>query len=85
MSSPPKNDAWRPYADVRFVLVGREGRTLKPYRAIVLADKVMDNRRWLQLAMWIDDGHPHPHFRIDWVLRSKCWPVHVDPNEYRAG
>mgnify|MGYP000899034236 CR=1 FL=1 len=82
MSSPPKHDAWRPYETVRFVLVRRDGRTMKPYRGLVLEEKVMDNRRWLQVAVWVDDGHPHPHLRLDWVPKSHCWPIHVDPNEW---
>jgi len=32
-ANPPKNDAWRPYADVRFVLIRNPGR-LKPSRGL---------------------------------------------------
>lgn len=81
MSSPPKNDAWRPYESVRFVLVRQAGRTLKPYRGLVLDEKVMDNKRWLLVHLWKDDGYPHPYSVIDWVPRRDCWPIHVDPNE----
>ena len=85
MSSPPKNDAWRPYESARFVLVRREGRTLKPYRGLVLDEKVMDNRRWVLVQTWEDDAHPHPRAVLDWVLKSRCWPIHVDPNEFGRG
>jgi hypothetical protein len=85
MASPPKRDAWLPYETVRFVLVRRGGRTLKPYRGLVIAEKVMANKRWLLVHYWQDDGHPHPHAVLDWVPRADCWPIHVDPNEYGRG
>jgi hypothetical protein len=34
-ANPPKNDAWRPYGDVRFVLIRNTGR-LKPSRGLIL-------------------------------------------------
>lgn len=82
MSSPPKHDAWRPYKDVRFVLVRRSGRTLKPYRALVLDEKIMSNRRWLLVVMWRDDEHPYPECVTTYVLKKDCWPIHVDPNDF---
>lgn len=45
----------------------------------------MSGRRWLQVAVWVDDGHPYPHMRVDWFPLRDCWPVHVDPNEYGRG
>ncbi|GAB3201798.1 hypothetical protein GCM10027062_24860 [Nocardioides hungaricus] len=34
-ANPPKHDAWRPYAGVRFVLIRNTGR-LKPSRGLIL-------------------------------------------------
>lgn len=34
-ANPPKHDAWRPYADVRFVSISNTGH-LKPSRGLIL-------------------------------------------------
>lgn len=49
-ANPPKNDAWRPYADVRFVLIRNTGR-LKPSRGLIL-DWKRDGRHWEALVVW---------------------------------
>jgi len=43
-ANPPKHDAWRPYGDVRFVLIRNTGR-LKPSRGLIL-DWKREGRRW---------------------------------------
>jgi hypothetical protein len=43
-ANPPKNDEWRHYADVRFVLIRNPGR-LNPSRGLIL-DWKRNHRRW---------------------------------------
>lgn len=53
-ANPPKNDSWRPYADVRFVLIRNAGR-LKPSRGLIL-DWKREGRHWEALVVWHDDA-----------------------------
>ncbi|GGD10680.1 hypothetical protein GCM10007231_06810 [Nocardioides daphniae] len=54
-ANPPKNDAWRPYGDVRFVLIRNTGR-LKPSRGLIL-DWKREGRRWR--PSWSGTTTPH--------------------------
>lgn len=77
-ASPPKNDAWRPYGDVRFVLIRNAGR-LKPSRGLVL-DWKREGRRWEALVVWHDDAALKPVVKMDWLPVEDLIPVPVDPH-----
>jgi hypothetical protein len=64
-ANPPKNDAWRPYADVRFVLIRNAGR-LKPSRGLIL-DWKREGRHWQALVVWHDDASLKPVVKMDWL------------------
>lgn len=74
----PKNDAWRPYADVRFVLIRSTGR-LKPSRGLIL-DCKRDGRGWEAWVVWYDDAALKPVVKMDWLRIEQLIPVLVDPN-----
>ena len=77
-ANPPKNDAWRPYADVRFVLIRNAGR-LKPSRGLIL-DWKRDGQHWEALVVWHDDAALKPVVKMDWLRIDQLIPVPVDPN-----
>ncbi|MAO79761.1 MAG: hypothetical protein CMH82_03685 [Nocardioides sp.] len=77
-ANPPKNDAWRPYGDVRFVLIRNTGR-LKPSRGLIL-DWKREGRRWEALVVWHDDAALKPVVKMDWLRLEDLIPVPVDPN-----
>lgn len=64
-ANPPKNDAWCPYGDVRFVLIRNVGR-LKPSRGLIL-DWKREGRRWEALVVWRDDAALKPVVKMDWL------------------
>jgi hypothetical protein len=77
-ANPPKRDAWRPYGDVRFVLIRNSGR-LKPSRGLV-RDWKREGRRWEALVVWHDDAALKPVVKMDWLRIEQLIPVPVDPN-----
>lgn len=83
MASPPRNDAWEPYTDVRFVLIRRHG-TLKPARGFVLtwAPEHGANRglRRTALLVMIDENDLRPAPKLEWHELREMVPVDVDPN-----
>ena len=63
-ANPPKHDAWRPYADVRSVLISSTGH-LKPSRGLIL-DWKRDGRRWEALVVW-PQTTPHSSLWSRWT------------------
>ena len=80
--NPPKNDAWKPYADVVFVLVLSDvNHNLKPGRGLVLDwFKDPQTRRWSALVMWLDTHSLSKVRKLEWLPRERLIPVPVDPN-----
>lgn len=76
--NPPKNDAWRPYPDVRFVLVRQIG-WLKPSRGLILSWDDPRRPRRAFVVYW-DDTALQPVGKYDWMPRERLIPVPVDPN-----
>lgn len=78
MSSPPRHDAWQPYAahEQRVVFIRRAG-ALKPYLGYVVQWPVAGQRRY-QVA-YMDEGVSRS-FRIEWFDRRQLVPILVDPN-----
>lgn len=77
-ANPPRNDAWRPYRDVRFVLARSPGR-LKPCRGLIL-DWRRERRQWEAQEVFYDDAALEPSVRIAWLKPGQLIPVPVDPN-----
>jgi hypothetical protein len=75
--NPPKNDRWKPYDDVRFVLIRNVGR-LKPSRGLVLEWR-KSGRHWEAYVVW-HDATGQPVVKIDWLPADRLIPVQVDPN-----
>lgn len=76
-ANPPKNDQWRPYPDIRFVLVRSVAR-LKPCRGLIL-DWRLSNRRWQAQVIYYDDAALEPAIKIAWLPASALIPVPIDP------
>ncbi|GAB3868492.1 hypothetical protein GCM10028801_44490 [Nocardioides maradonensis] len=76
--NPPKNDAWRPYPDVRFVLVRNVGR-LKPSRGLILSWDDERRPRRAFVVYWDDTGL-RPTGKYQWFPKDRLIPVRVDPN-----
>ncbi|TCJ21653.1 hypothetical protein EPD65_14595 [Nocardioides jejuensis] len=79
MASPPKNDAWGPYAahEQRFVFIKRAG-ALKPYLGYVVEWPLTANSNRFLVA-FVEDGVRRT-FRMEWFERRLLVPVEVDPN-----
>lgn len=77
-ANPPKNDAWPPWPDVRFVLVRSVGK-LRPCRGLVL-DWKGDRRTFEALVVYYDDAALKPVVKMDWLPKAELIPVPVDPN-----
>lgn len=56
-ANPPKHDAWRPYRDVRFVLVRSPGRQ-KSCRGLILEWRSLYARHWEAQVIYFDEVHP---------------------------
>ena len=76
--NPPKNDAWPPYRDVRFVLVRNIGR-LRPSRGLVLEWR-KKGVAWDAYVVWFDDAALEPVVKMEWLAVARLIPVDVDPN-----
>lgn len=77
-ANPPKNDAWPPWRDVRFVLIRSLGK-LRPCRGLVI-DWQREGRVWRALVVYYDDAALRPVVKMDWLARSDLIPVPIDPN-----
>ncbi|WP_028473783.1 hypothetical protein [Nocardioides alkalitolerans] len=84
-ANPPKDDRWKPYDDVRLVLVRNPGR-LKPSRGLILdwrrSTTVGGGRRgsWEALVTYCDDAALRPVIKTEWLPRERLIPIAVDPN-----
>lgn len=78
--NPPRNDACRPYGDVRFVLIRKIGRLKRiPSRGLIL-DWKREGRRREVFVVWHDDAALKPVVKMDWLRIEHLIPVPVDPN-----
>jgi hypothetical protein len=77
-ANPPKNDAWPPWRDVRFVLIRSVGK-LRPCRGLVI-DWKREGRAWQALVVYYDDAALKPVVKMDWLARTDLIPVPIDPN-----
>lgn len=79
MASPPKNDAWGPYAshEQRMVFIRRAG-ALKPYLGYVVEWPLTANGNKFLVA-YVDEGVARV-FRMEWLERRQLVPLPVDPN-----
>ncbi len=79
VASPPKNDAWHPYAvaEQRFVLIRRAG-ALKPWLGYVVEWPVTANGNRFLVA-YVEEGLSRS-FQMRWLERRQLVPLQVDPN-----
>lgn len=83
-ANPPRGDRWRPYDDVRFVLIRNIGR-LKPSRGLVLdwrkgPRKERRSQRWEALVIYLDEAALQPVIKTEWLPAERLVPVDIDPN-----
>jgi hypothetical protein len=83
--NPPKHDAWKPYRDVRFVLIRHTvNRNLRPCRGLVLEWRQTKRRRWEAYVVFYDDASLASVTKMEWLPQERLIPVRIDPN-YRDG
>lgn len=81
--NPPKDDAWQQFEVVRFCLLRGVG-TQRPTQAFLLDTKFQGQTKEY-LVGWMQEAGPERGFRLDWVRRSRLFPVAVDPNAASQG
>lgn len=80
-ANPPKDDAWKPYDDIRFALVQQPGN-MKPARGLILDWRADPRRRSNREALvtYFDDAALRPVVKTEWLPQGRLVPVPVDPN-----